>query len=553
MAPPLLLSGIGMHRHEYTVEGRHNSGAMRSPLSRSAFSSPITQIYTPPGKYQEPTLNTRRSLSEYTSRINEHMVHFEELEPDTMSEGGRSVSESSGISAIGSAATKTIRKKRRSSRTRTTFQLAQPAPTLSAKQRLLQIRPKLLLQLQLLSPHSRPMPAIDVLPSTQVVPRLVKKFPRMFRGKGELGANDVMVVKSEEYDMPGVHRLDDLDSDEEGLSSRELIAVICQMPRDMGGSQGKAELVLKDGSVWHATPSENGRYFEFVSTDIHGCKQTARWVKSKVGLKGMEAPTASNTNEFKYTFSMMNPHTRRHPIMATITQTTLDIPDQYSSLASVSRKFPPVSPAPITPGTYDFDVDEELSRSTFLVDDDLKVLIQITGIWVALRQGICSSFRYSDLESPLSPRPSPSARAGSFPTPSDAGSPGHPDYFSSAPDSNPNSVSRTSKLRQACAKASPASSTSAHFEQKAGPKRTISAGANFMQRTTGRRASNPPGTVLSDSEGERRMLPTQHSVIDIVNGDLGSSLLTPLSLHVPGSSATTPDYLLNSLSGEFIR
>jgi hypothetical protein len=72
------------------------------------------------------------------------------------------------------------------------------------------------------------MPAVDVLPSTVVVPRLAKKFPRILRGKGELGCNDVMVVKSEEYHTPPERLMDESDSDEDGLANRDLVAVICR-------------------------------------------------------------------------------------------------------------------------------------------------------------------------------------------------------------------------------------------------------------------------------------------------------------------------------------
>ena len=48
----------------------------------------------------------------------------------------------------------------------------------------------------------------------------------MFRGKAELGANDVMVVKSEEYDTSEDHIMEDTDSDEEGLANRDLVRIL---------------------------------------------------------------------------------------------------------------------------------------------------------------------------------------------------------------------------------------------------------------------------------------------------------------------------------------
>ena len=69
------------------------------------------------------------------------------------------------------------------------------------------------------------MPALDVLPSTVVVPRLAKMFPRMLKTKGQLGANDVIVVKSEEYQVSSDTVIED-DTDEDG--DRDVVAVICR-------------------------------------------------------------------------------------------------------------------------------------------------------------------------------------------------------------------------------------------------------------------------------------------------------------------------------------
>ncbi|KAH9216413.1 hypothetical protein DL95DRAFT_269335, partial [Leptodontidium sp. 2 PMI_412] len=279
----LIHSGSGYHAHEFSRDAssprtrlRSSSLPRRSPLARSAFSAPLLAPQTSTiNENISPILRRPlRPLSENITPSKEPVVRFQEFEEDTMSEDAKSMANSEGsITTAGGG-----RRRRRSVRTSTTFQLAHPAPTLTQKQRLLQIRPKLLLQLQQLSSDARPRPFLDVLPSTVVVPRLYKKFPRMFRGKGELGCNDVMVVKSEEYETTVESNVEGSDSDEDGLANRDLVAVICQMPKDSGGSQGKAEMVLSDGSVWVASPLPNG-LFEFITTDEHGIQTTARWVR----------------------------------------------------------------------------------------------------------------------------------------------------------------------------------------------------------------------------------------------------------------------------------
>ena len=535
-----LHSGAAMHRHEFSapLDTRSNSIPRRSPLTRSPFSTPIPRRSS---TYDNPIPIIHRAprpLSEHIPRNNEHSVRFQEPDADAMSEDGRSVANSEGSeTTIGGS-----RRRRRPTRTSSAFHLAHPAPTLTQKQRLLHIRPRLLLQLQQLSTDSRPKPALDVLPSTVVVPRLTKKFPRMFRGKGELGANDVMVVRSEEYDAPDEHAVEETDSDEEGLANRELLAVICQMPKDSGGSQGKAEIVLSDGSVWVGTPLPNGLY-EFTTVDERGDKTTARWVNRSSRRKSSEFPTdtGGNGNDCKFTFSIIDPNSRRHPIMASITQNTLDIPDYYTSVSSSAGKYPPTSPIRAFPGELEhFSVEEELpvERTTHAIDERMKILIQVTGIWLALRQGWSPSFKYNDAMCavPHNPRTISGGRVRSASLTPDAGRPSPAVTGSSTPESSHSAFGAVgSKIRRTRAKGSPATGSSPQVERTAAPpKRTISTGTAFMQRAAARR--NAPSTVASDSEGEGHFQPPRRATTENAYGTS-----TPPALPLPDSSATTPD------------
>jgi hypothetical protein len=528
-----------MHRHEYSapLDTRSNYIPRRTPLTRSPFSTPIPRRST---TYDNPIPIIHRALrplSEHIPRNNEHTVRFQEPEADTMSEDGRSVANSEGSETTAGGG----RRRRRTTRTSTAFHLAHPAPTLTQKQRLLHIRPKLLLQLQRLSADSRPKPALDVLPSTVVVPRLAKKFTRMFRGKGELGANDVMVVRSEEYDAPDEHAVEETDSDEEGLANRELMAVICQMPKDSGDSQGKAEIVLSDGSVWVGTPLPNGLY-EFATVDERGDKTTARWVRrsSRSMSSELSGDTVSNGSDCKFTFSIIDPSSRRHPIMASITQNTLDIPDNYTSVSSSARKYPPTLPIRAFPGEIEHPSLEEeapAERTTHAIDERMKILIQVTGIWVALRQGWSPSFKYNDAmcAAPTNPRITSGGRVRSASLTPDVGRPSPVPTGSSTPESSHSAFGAVgSKIRRTCVKGSPATGASPQFERATPPpKRTISTGTAFMQRAAARRNGNPPSTVACDSEGEVIFQPLRRAVTEIVHDSL-----TP---HLPGSSATTPD------------
>jgi hypothetical protein len=412
----------------------------------------------------------------------------------------------------------------------------------------LEIRPRILLQLQRLSAETRPKPAVDVLPSAVVVPRLVKKFPRIFRGKAKLGANDVMVVKSEEYDTSDDHAVEDTDSDEEGLANRDLLAVICQVRKDYGGSQGRAEIVLSDGSVWLATPLPNGLY-EFVTTDERGNKITARWVRRMPRRQTNVDLTIAN--DFKFTFSIIDPNSRRHPIMASITNNTLDIPDSYTSVSSSASKYPPPSYArDLLDDAQNQPVDEpHPERTTHIIDEQMKTLIQVTGIWVALRQGLSPYFKYNDAmasdadSSPVQRDGSIGCRVRSLTVRTDSGRASPTGTTLNTPESVQSMFGN--KIRQKGANGSPASMPSTPLDHGGLPKRVVSSGSAFMQRqqAAARRISNLPSTVTSDSEGEGTFPPPRRVVTENLIASIPkqnhSSQHPPLPILLP-TPADTP-------------
>jgi hypothetical protein len=136
---------------------------------------------------------------------------------------------------------------------------------------------------------------------------------------------------------------------------------------------------LSDGTVWVATPLPNGS-FEFVTIDENHVTTKARWVKRSGPRNGGGLVGSTNTNqEFKYTFSIIDPNTRRHPIVASITQTTLDIPDHYTSVSSSAGKHPPTAPLRRFPDdTENHPSEEEIpsERTTYAVEEDLRTLTQ---------------------------------------------------------------------------------------------------------------------------------------------------------------------------------
>ncbi|KAK1992071.1 hypothetical protein LX36DRAFT_589183 [Colletotrichum falcatum] len=423
-----LHSGASLHGHEYSNKPTNNgphparrrsllrSSLGASPLPRTSFSADDAQTttqrasrrlsYQGPAPAPRPSVRRNRPVSDLSPR-KDLVVRFEEeptvVRQETHVLDGVSEDEGSLVSEVSDTSTAVGSKRaRRAARQSTNYLLAYPPPKLRTKQRrFVQIRPRLLLQLQQLSNDKRPMPAIDVLPSsmiagTVILPRLARRFPKMFRVKGQLGMNGLILAKSEDYDTPA----DDSDCDEKDLDKRDLVAVISPVARREGerrDSSDRTEIVLADGSVWTASQTGNGSY-DFVHVEEAGRTTTARWVRRiarplSTATCAAASTTPAPTSEYKFTFSILDPELRRHPVMATLTPANLEILDSYTTVSQSSGRYPPTRPF-----STDLCGDNEPSsppspalsttkRETHPVDEATRILITVTSVWVSLCHG----------------------------------------------------------------------------------------------------------------------------------------------------------------------
>ncbi|KAL2176209.1 uncharacterized protein P884DRAFT_278654 [Thermothelomyces heterothallicus CBS 202.75] len=319
------------------------------------------------------------------------------------------------------------RRPRRVPRKGTAYYLGYPAPRIIGKTKVVQkvLLPRLLLQLQQISQEGRSKPVLEVFPALRitgpvVAPRLAKKFPGIFGVKRHLGCDDIVLLRRDDGDASW----DGPDSEtEESMESRELLAVFSPLKHS-----NEAELVLNDGSVWMAKPLPNGN-FDFVHTDADGKVTTARWARRQTA-GGAVSPTtdssiSSTAPQARYTFSIINPLTRRHPVMATLTPSTLNVFDTYTSVSpsharqrpvnrprrSQSMTSPPTSPpttgrvTPYSPSNMSLSGStsdgengsaicippspetEASNRTVHQIDDRTKTLISITALWVCLQSG----------------------------------------------------------------------------------------------------------------------------------------------------------------------
>lgn len=307
-----------------------------------------------------------------------------------------------------SASTPRWRRRRATPRGSTTFLVARPAPKLVVTKALLKsIRPRLLLQLQELAAVQRPRPTIDVFPASLIAgplaaARYIHRFPRMFGAKGELGPRDLILLKSEDYTA-------DVHDDDEGCHGRRQPVAVLSPVRGQGDAAG--EIVLDDGRVW--TCSSQKGYYSFVHVNESGASLTARWVRRNPAKRGSSAPGSRSVSpavspkpfpgssdptleaDYRYTFSIINPLSRRHPILATLTPQSMEIYDDYTTPSTSSGRFPPMRPVsgaldsvardpPLSPLSMD---EPYVERQTHPIDEDTKKLIRVTGLWLALQLG----------------------------------------------------------------------------------------------------------------------------------------------------------------------
>ena len=276
------------------------------------------------------------------------------------------------------------KRRRRAPRSGVRYLVAQPPPQAMKKHlRLRHLRSALLLQLQQLT-DKRPKPVLDVLPCSILrkgAPRLAGRFPNPFGAKHELTSDSLVLAKSEDYDSAGP----DGGSDE--LGSREIVAIISPRP----GADSRADIVLADGTIWTAAALSSGSY-EFTTVGADGAVVTARWAKRKVPLE--------DDDNYKYTFSVIDPTSRRHPIMGTLTASTLEVLDNYTTVSPhASRRHPPTR-------MIQSDAADAAGRTTLPVDERLRAFITVSGVAIALvKLGISTA-----------PKP-PSAPAAKAPAP----------------------------------------------------------------------------------------------------------------------------------------
>jgi hypothetical protein len=287
-------------------------------------------------------------------------------------------------------------------RPKTLYQFAHPV----ASRRRLKLRPKLLLQLHESNPSSRPFPKYDILPPDMTT-KLVCRLSKPLGNVRAFGSKDLVIVTSDMYEQVPTSDDRSISSDEACAEQREVVATICQTGSSEDLPRGsKVELALSSGACWEGTPLPNGSYELVSKSGIVGSKKI-RWVardkkpRQGSGLSGSTMSASSSPGRF--TFSVINPNSRRHPVIASMTRKGLTVFGQYSypTAQPDDEQTPPASPS--TASTRSAPEAELINT-----DEELRQLIVMTGTWVAFMEGWSTKSPAngdaSRTDSPLSPR-----------------------------------------------------------------------------------------------------------------------------------------------------
>ncbi|KAH7383294.1 hypothetical protein BKA66DRAFT_418123 [Pyrenochaeta sp. MPI-SDFR-AT-0127] len=291
----------------------------------------------------------------------------------------------------GSSATNE-RLKKRAPRSKTSYLIAKPAQPVNPRHKL-HIRPKVLLQLHQVIATQRPKPVYEVIPFSLLPQPSTRRLARSFNTRERLGPNDLLIVKAEAYSSKD----EDARSDDDRWGSRDVIAVISSGKCERGAN-GKTEICMEDAtSGWEVTNMPNGGY-EFNTTDDHGLALKARWVlkpahtrrTSGISTTPQPSPTfPGGQDDKKFTFSTISSNSRRHPIIAKMTRTRIDVMDSYAMPSATSPptpNFPSDTQSPVmTPSSIDMNsfLDPANTALPIETDDALRRFIVASGVWVA--------------------------------------------------------------------------------------------------------------------------------------------------------------------------
>lgn len=264
---------------------------------------------------------------------------------------------------------------------KSTLRFAHPIPTRPLGKHGI-LRPKTLLQLQQRRESGFHRPLYDVLPANRFAPRtkIGQKIHRLHGGKDGLEADDLVVINAEDYSVS-----DTISEEIESADPRAVVGVIS--PTFSATVAATVAEFTLENTVWCIKVGLNGASYTLESQC--DTPQIARWYipkrkRNSVIVDGSVIPAAKDGRKFYFTTIL--PGSKQHPIIASMTETSLELNDSY----------------------YVASREGEI-----ITDDTTRKLIIMSAAWVFFMEGWSNNYKVKPRTNSC-PKPT-HARANSLP------------------------------------------------------------------------------------------------------------------------------------------
>lgn len=277
------------------------------------------------------------------------------------------------------------RKRRHQENPHRSFALAHPAPIYIDKTHVVKhLRSRQFLQIQKVSPDTNHYtPDADVIsfaPPKDPI-RIVSALKGLLEGKISLRDGRLLRFNKDDVLLTR-YREDDAESGEPARPPKK--GSIMEPLEKIVGREVQAvlrkdnKIILDDGRLWSATNHQN-RSFEFITTDNHGVKTVTKWVLSKRRISGLDDHPSSSSQapETTFHFSIIRPNTRKHAVLASLTQSSLQIKESYYEPAT------------------SFGTSDDFESAPKVVDEATRSVITATAVWVVLTLGWSPAYKAS--------------------------------------------------------------------------------------------------------------------------------------------------------------
>lgn len=267
--------------------------------------------------------------------------------------------------------------------THTLYVFAHPAPVFTDQLYLVKLlRPRLYLQLQQPSSDGRNHePAIDVMSqvpftgSKWLVSKVRTYASMLTKGgtKSPCNKKDIFLLESTEKSSVGI---------DDHIGIQKMIPSLKHLAdrKAVGVLRNDGQIFTEDGQVRIASMRPNNS-FEFTTINNHGEKSVARWVPAKSqrirSSTTLSQPRFPPMYEPAFLFSLINPSTRRHAVLATLSPSQLKIKETYQD----PTKTPTLE-----------DSFNERDGHVRTVDEETRSLILATAVWLHLHLGWSPSY-----------------------------------------------------------------------------------------------------------------------------------------------------------------